>query len=417
MKKVLSLFLVAIMMISLLSVFGCDNGEGTVTTKAGATEASMPYEDGSASEEITEPAPVIVRSVTVDNMSEWVKFNGRVYTDTSEKTVHFDWSLSGFEINFYGTGVKAEIVSSLGASPEKNTMIYAFVDGNENTDNPIWLNRKAEVITLAENLPEGRHTLKVVKRNCVSKASAGVRSIEILGSEAATFTEKPAKKDILIEFIGDSITSGDGVLTPGGQSGWISVCQDATCSYANHIAKKFNADVNLVSRCGGGLIWNSSGLDASSGGIPMPSVYDYACKYNSAEKWDFAGNQPDLIIINLGTNDRKQIIPSEGTVNAANRKRWMNEYETFLKHVREVNPGVPIICTYGAMLNSTYDLGLEEVVKKVTADGMEDVYYMREPKTSLTGVGGHPAARSHQAIATSKYVPFISGIFPDWKKY
>ena len=413
MKKVLTLFLSAAMLFPVICFGGCGNGDAPALTDTDTDVTSTEAPD--TTEEDTAPEPV--KTLTVDNMDEWVKFNGRTYVNNTEKSVHFDWSLGGFEINFVGTGVRAELCSSLGASPDKNTMVYVFIDGNEDTSSPIWLNKKSEVFTLCEGLPEGEHTLKLVKRNCVSKASAGVKMIEVLGSEKATFTEKPAKKDILIEFIGDSITSGDGVFTPGGKSDWISVCQDATCSYAYYIARAFDADVNLVSRCGAGIVWNSSGNDFAHGGIPLPSVYDYCCKYYDSEsKWDFVNNQPDLIVINLGTNDRKQIQTSASDTNAANKARWMKEYEAFVIHVRELNPDVPIICTYGAMISASYDLGLEDVVSKLTAAGMKDVYYLRVPTAGATGVGGHPTDKAQKAVATTKYIPFIKNLFPDWAK-
>jgi len=418
MKKSVFLTIVSLSLIFSCLLCGC---AGKNTETVNTEENTVPADTTEAAvlttaEETTAPAPEPVKVLTLSNFSDWVKFNGRTYVDSKDNSVHFDWSLGGFEINFTGTGVKADLVSSLGSKADNNTMVYVYVDGEESAGKTIWLNDKAATYVLAENLEETAHTLKLVKRNCVSKASAGVTKIEVLGSDKAEFTEKPAKKERLIEFIGDSLTAGDGIATPNGRKEYVSVCQDATLAYANLVGKAFNADVSLVCRCGSGLVWNSSGKDEANGGIPIPSVYDYACKYNSDEKWDFANNQPDLIVINLGTNDKKMVFPSGTTADATNKARFTDAYYKFLKHIRELNPDVPILCTIGQMVNSNYDLGIKSVVTRLTSEGYSGLMFLQLQQATATGVGGHPLASAQSIDAKHYFLPVIKKMIPEWNQ-
>lgn len=59
-------------------------------------------------------------------------------------------------------------------------------------------------------------------------------------------------------------------------------------------------------------------------------------------RWDFENNKPDLIVINLGTNDY-----SYCKENQYKRKEFIKKYEEFLKVVRENNPQSNILCTLG----------------------------------------------------------------------
>jgi len=90
----------------------------------------------------------------------------------------------------------------------------------------------------------------------------------------------------------------------------------------------------------------------------IPDIYEYMGKtYDSmpdqpspdAISWDFSLFQPDVVVINLGTND------STWCLDYSDRKQFFaDEYKSFLKVVRDHNPGSMIFCVLGLMGNHLF---------------------------------------------------------------
>jgi len=65
--------------------------------------------------------------------------------------------------------------------------------------------------------------------------------------------------------------------------------------------------------------------------------------------WDFYKRQPDIVVINLGTNDNSYTKGIEDRV-----LMFTKEYTKFIKKVREHNPDATIICSLGIMGGQLY---------------------------------------------------------------
>ena len=114
-----------------------------------------------------------------------------------------------------------------------------------------------------------------------------------------------------IEFIGDSLTSGEGCgLTK--RIEWIPVIFDAVESYTYKTAKLLNARYSVLSQSGWGLYasWDNNLKNV------LPDYYEDICGTSSCKKcielgahdaWDFSSNEMDTVVINLGTNDMNAI--------------------------------------------------------------------------------------------------------------
>lgn len=389
----------------IICLYGCAKpGIDTISTEI----ESQPE---STTENTKEKKTVTSLSANGRDFKEFVKINGRTFIGgRSVRALYFNYSMSGFEFAFYGTGAEAELVSSLGNGGEqKNGVLYVYVDDMTNPAKQIYLNEKDSWYSLADDLEPGEHHIKISKRTDISYSSSGVVEIKVKG-ENATFIEKPASKIRKIEFLGDSITSGDGVLGSNGGS-LITENQDAHFSYANVTAEYFDAEIIDVSRCGLGMVWNSSQKAPEDGGVSLPMIYEY-CNYyddSSRTKWDFSSYVPDIIVINIGTNDKTQVLKS-----SESKERWMNTYYDFLKLVRENEPNIPIICCYGSMLTNDQDLGLESVINKLKGEGFNDLYYLRFPENNIRsfgiGAGSHPSVKKQRYDAEEFLIPLIKEI-------
>ena len=74
----------------------------------------------------------------------------------------------------------------------------------------------------------------------------------------------------------------------------------------------------------------------------MPERYNKINYYTSDLDWNFNENKNDIIVINLGTNDRDLALSFRGDY-------YSKDYSNFLQIVREKNPDSIIICIYGMM--------------------------------------------------------------------
>lgn len=410
-KRVLALLLLCL---TLLTVVGC-SGQSSGTEQSSDKNSETEAKESTSMTTEKETEAVLPKCTGVfagtANFDTFVKRNGRTFFSERARAEYFNYSLSGFSFRFYGTGAEANLVSGLGnGTTDKNAILYVYIDDMTAPAKQITLNESSAWYVLAENLPEGEHIVTVSKRTDISYSNAGIKELRIQGSEAATLLEKSAAKERKIEFLGDSITSGDGVLATAGEGGYVSQYQDAHYSYAKVTADYFGADCQLVSRCGLGLVWNSSQKAPEDGGVSLPMIYPYANYYDDSKKteWDFSSFDADIIVINIGTNDRKQ-----ATASTEGKARWKETYVQFLKTVRAKNPETPILCCYGSMIDDA-DLGLEAIVKQVTDEGMTDVYYLRLPKNNIRefgfGVGNHPTIKKQKYDAEEYLIPKIKEI-------
>ena len=104
----------------------------------------------------------------------------------------------------------------------------------------------------------------------------------------------PAKSDLKIEFVGDSITAGYGVLGNKGDA-WSVTNSDCTGSYAYLTAQKLDADYSVVAWSG---ICTKAYMWAN---INMDNLYKRVSNSNTAQyAFDFS---PDVVVLNLGTNE------------------------------------------------------------------------------------------------------------------
>ena len=155
-------------------------------------------------------------------------------------------------------------------------------------------------MTLADFYDKGDHTIKVVKQTESNYTLTDLMELTFLGSLAAA----PAQKDLYIEFIGDSLTCGmgnlpklDGTYESDNNLAQTSPYEDGTQSYGYIAADKLNADVHIISEAGIGL--SATWFD------PMPDFYKAASyKRSTTAMYNFkSARVPDVVVINLGTND------------------------------------------------------------------------------------------------------------------
>ena len=315
---------------------------------------------GAPAKEDTPPTEEMNMEPVDLDLEKDVLYFGRTYSKARIRWMN--WSGSGFSVRFQGSGLAAEIYSNV---PDSRNTAYlkVYIDGEEREDIP--LKKDIQMVMLAEDLdPAVEHTVEVRKRTNAKSSTAGVSRLVLMDGKVLE-PEKP--KERLIEFLGDSLTVGYVASKEGKTAGaWSTMTEDVTGSYCPQVAKAFGAEYQVVAISGCGVVRNNGG-DAD---VLFPEIYRERDLYNDPGKaYDFAV-QPDVIVINLGTNDE-----SEANKNLSG-KTFRKGLTAFLKEVREFHPDAQILYTYG-LVRTGLSEDIQTVIGQLREAGDEKIHYLQ----------------------------------------
>jgi hypothetical protein len=243
--------------------------------------------------------------------------------------------------------------------------------------------------------------------------------------------EKPYK----FEFIGDSITSGEGAIGAKAEEDWIPMWFSAINNYSTITAEALNAEYRIISQSGWGVLtsWDNN----PHGNIP--EYYEKVCGILSGEnnkalgafkENDFLAWQPDLVVVNLGTNDggaftspewkdeatgetHKQRVNEDGTYREEDLKSFEAAAENFLVKLRKYNKNAHIIWAYG-MLSIPMMPAIYRAVdsySKKTGDRKVSVFQLPATTEETVGARNHPGILAHEKAAKelSGYIKQLLG--------
>lgn len=234
------------------------------------------------------------------------------------------------------------------------------------------------LVTLATALADGVHTVKLMY------AIEGYEFFpEFWGfvlDEGKKLVNAPALPSRKIEFIGNSITCGYGNEGLKKEEHFDYATENHYYSYASITARNLDAQHWVVARSGIGAYRNYNGPKTGNPESNMLAQYEhigYAWKPELrkeatflSEKWDFNRYQPDVVCINLGTNDL--------STSNYDVKLLKQNYHKLLKTVRQHNPNAKIVFLTGTMLyNKEMELQrqiLNEVAAEAKKAGDKEIY-------------------------------------------
>ena len=234
------------------------------------------------------------------------------------------------------------------------------------------------VVTLATALPNGVHTVRLMY------AIEGYEFFpEFWGfvlDKGKKLVETPALPSRKIEFIGNSITCGYGNEGLKKEEGFDYATENHYYSYASITSRNLNAQHWVVARSGIGAYRNYGEAKTGSPRSCMPVQYEYTgyawdLKLREEatflrEKWDFNRCQPDVVCINLGTNDL-----STRNYDLTLLKQG---YQKLYQMVRTHNPKAKIVFLTGSMLYNQELKEARQLLDEVTAEaqkaGDKEVY-------------------------------------------
>ena len=339
-----------------------------------------------------------------------VKMLGRTHTE--DGILWLAHSASGVEFTMTGTSASVTLAADNMCGQEaKRPRFAAYVNGERVVDE--MLSQSMQSLEIFTYDAEQEVTVTLIKLSEAAESTCGIVGIDVtsVGDIAPT-----AGKALRIEFIGDSITCGYGVDDEDRDHHFATSTEDATKAYAYKTAQLLDADYSLVSYSGNGIVsgYTTQGNQVKAQRVPMfyEEFARSAGSYNgysvSSTPWDFTRFVPDVVVINLGTNDASYTGNDKDL-----QQEYTDAYAEFLKKVRRDNPDAQIICALGVMGDTLYKAMCAAVEKYTAETGDEKVSTLR-----LTAQDGnkngyaadwHPTAASHD-VAASETAEMIKSV-------
>ncbi|MCR4927263.1 MAG: polysaccharide deacetylase family protein [Lachnospiraceae bacterium] len=264
------------------------------------------------------------------------------------------FSGTGIEFVSRGKDVRIKIYGdSTVTDPDNRARLAIYVDGRRIIDDMIKEKEKEYVI--ARDARETVHTVRVIKLSESAMSTMGIGEI-ITESVLPT-----AQKDFFIEYIGDSITCGYGVDDENPEHHFLTSTEDVTKSFSYVSAGMLDVDYSMVSFSGYGVLsgYTDSGKINSKELLPphyKKFGFSYATSGTEGDtfkaediEWDFSGRKPQMVIINLGTNDSSYTGDNEKL-----QKQYQEKYIEFVKTVRTQYKDSYILCILGLMGDILY---------------------------------------------------------------
>jgi lysophospholipase L1-like esterase len=329
--------------------------------------------------------------------SEAVQLIGR--SQQTDRGPQFSLAGSTLQIRFEGTGLSLRLDdASQGHDPSGAPMQDAYEVLLDDAAPTVLTTSPGEAsYEVASGLPNATHTVTLVKRT-----ESMVGSTTLLGAEAegGHLLDPPAHSNRRVEFIGDSTVSGYGDEGATPDCSFSSATENHYASFAHLTAARLSAEEISVSYSGRGVARN---IDGSTDGT-LPQLYGRAVLSDDKSQWNFGQWVPQVVVIDLGTNDFVAGLPDADA--------FVGAYEAFVRQVRGHYPDAQILVTLGPLLGDSFPANaklrtharedLTRAVTELNAAGDAKVHFFEFPElTDLKAMGCdyHANVAAHAQLA------------------
>lgn len=319
---------------------------------------------------------VVSGSLTAAPPKAPIHLLGRFYgADASGRS--FTYSSTQIRARFSGTGLTAKLMDESGQN-----QFSVIVDGKA----PVVLKtvpKKSEYV-VASGLAQGEHDIAIIRRTETWLGPS--RFAGLVPDPGGALLETPPPYSRVIEVVGDSISCGFGVHGSSAACPFSPETEDSTATYGAFTAAAVGAAHMDVCWSGRGLYRNNDGSTTDT----MPELYE--------RNWDAPRYEPDVIVVNLGTNDYF----AGGDPGAP----FEPTYVSFVKRLRAAHPKAWVICGIGSMLTGADAAGarahVQNVVRTLSQGGDAKVAFVdwaEQSPADGVGCGNHPNETTQRKMA------------------
>ena len=194
------------------------------------------------------------------------------------------------------------------------------------------------------------------------------------------------RRPLTLEFIGDSLTVGEGCLGPKRAMDWRMPWISNAPAFPSLVCERLNAEKRVVAMGGWGC-WRAYDGDGSH---RIGLIYDSLCGVTPGGELPYAFDPPaDAVVIGLGTNDASALALLPEAARAEGRQEIRAYALALIEQVRRHNPEAAILWCYG-MLGDALAPTLRGAVEAARQAGDARVGWLQ-----LSDFGGDFGAREH----------------------
>jgi lysophospholipase L1-like esterase len=312
---------------------------------------------------------------------------------THPHALAFAWSGSRLSARFTGTTVGIELDDADG----KNRFAV-LVDGKLRKEK-LAPTSGAHRYVLATGLTPGIHEVTVHR---LTEAHLGETKFLGFrfgrGGELLSYGQVPGRR---IEVIGDSISTGYGNEGADKSCPFSPDTENHYLTYEAIVARRLEAELVTTAWSGKGIFSNRG---STTDTIVMPVLWKRTLPAKDDSRWNFSEYQPDVVVINLGTNDFAPEVSHWSPFAAA--------YLAFVRDVRAHYAKATLFCTLGPALSDHWPEGrtaltiarraIEGAVATIARGGDSRIHFVEFPgQTDENGYGcdWHPNLKTHEIMA------------------
>jgi lysophospholipase L1-like esterase len=288
----------------------------------------------------------------------------------------FAWPGSAIAARFAGT----ELTISL---DDGGNWFDVTIDG---VAQPVLVGDGSGTYQLASGLAPGEHDVVITRR---TESFFGVSRWGGFPGATLVPTAGPAR---LIEFVGDSITCGYGVLGDGPSCPFDAATESEPDAWGGRAARALDAAHTAIAYSGKGVYRNFGGEP----GVTMPAHFELTFADDPSSQWSFS-YVPDAVVVNLGTNDFSTGDPGQPFVDA---------YDDFVQQLRGHYPAAHLVLAASPMLggadHDAHAQYLMDLVAAAAARGDTNVSFLPIATQDLAdglGCDYHPGTVTAQEMA------------------
>lgn len=328
-------------------------------------------------------------------------------TISHEGVLYLGYSASGVSFVTASTDIYAEIV---GVSEPGGICEAAYLG--------VFINGDKEAVCKIK-VRHGRHRYRIfsqetkeeVRIAVIKLSEAQYDKVGIAGIDANDEIRPTQERERKLLFIGDSISAGFGI-GGGREEVFSTAVEDATKAYPYLVSEMLNAESQIIAWSGNGIIsrWITEDQNMPDTSYLMPEIFPY--EDISLEetvigtrqiKCDHKTFVPDLISVNLGTNDNSYCrnIPLRN-------QAFKREYIRFLNSLHVYYPEIPVLVVFGL-----FETGLNEMVSQAALES-DCAYFELDRMTNEEDfcANDHPSA-----AINAKSADTVAGVIKEKLKW
>ncbi|MEJ1237365.1 SGNH/GDSL hydrolase family protein [Chryseolinea sp. T2] len=255
--------------------------------------------------------------------------------------------------------------------------------------------RKDGLYELAHALRNTKHSIEISRRTEWHGGTTRVNGF-VIDDGSKLFSLPKLKRTI--EFVGNSLTCGYGNEGKTREEHFAYETENNYHTYGTLVARAVKANYVAVCRSGIGMYQSYGGEKE----FVQPKLYDEIV-VGSKSVWDYKSYQPDVVVIELGSNDLAKTLDSAAFVNT---------YIQFVKKIRSQYADARIICAAGPDGVDEKESKFQSYIRAVTdyfGPGDKRVHYFYFGRIDSHGSDWHPNLKEHEQMA-AVLLPFVKKI-------